>query len=102
MPLICSPVGLHLPSRFGAGDWQYGALLVSQCNVEWRSFVQAGGLGCQSFASSWCFLSAKRGSSVSARFLIYGAHVVCFLPLVAIGIFKLWFYTGIYTQVSHI
>jgi hypothetical protein len=30
-----------------------GTLLVSQCNVAWRSFVQPGGLGCQSFASSW-------------------------------------------------
>jgi hypothetical protein len=27
-------------------------LLFSQCNVAWRSFVQARGLGCQSFASS--------------------------------------------------
>jgi hypothetical protein len=30
-----------------------GALLVSQCNVVWRSFVWTKGLGCQSFASSW-------------------------------------------------
>jgi hypothetical protein len=30
------------------------------------------------------FFSAKCGSSVSAKFLIYGAHAVCFLPLVAI------------------
>jgi hypothetical protein len=32
-----------------------GALLFSQCNVVWRSFVQVGGSGCQSFDSSWCF-----------------------------------------------
>jgi hypothetical protein len=30
------------------------------------------------------FFSAKCGSSVSARFLIYGSHAVCFLPPVAI------------------
>jgi hypothetical protein len=30
------------------------------------------------------FFSAKCGSSVSAKFLIYGAHAVCFLPLVTI------------------
>jgi hypothetical protein len=61
-----------------------GALLLSQCKVAWRSFVQAGGLGCWSFASSWWFFSAKCGSSISAKFLICRAHSVCFLPLVAI------------------
>jgi hypothetical protein len=61
-----------------------GALLVSQCNMVWRSLLQAGSLGCRSFAYSWCYFSAKYGSSISARFLIYGAHAVCFLPLVAI------------------
>jgi hypothetical protein len=30
------------------------------------------------------FFPAKFGSSISARFLIYGVHDVCFLPLVAI------------------
>jgi hypothetical protein len=29
------------------------------------------------------FFSAKCGSSVSAKFLIYRTHAVCFLPLVA-------------------
>jgi hypothetical protein len=61
-----------------------GALLVSQCNMARRSFVQAGVSECQSFASSWWFFSAKCGSSIPARFLIYGSHAVCFLPLVAI------------------
>jgi hypothetical protein len=46
--------------------------------------VQAGGLRCWSFASSWWFFSAKCGSSLSARFLIYGVHAICFLPLVTI------------------
>jgi hypothetical protein len=61
-----------------------GALLLSQCNVAWKRFAQAKGLGCRSFAYSWWSFSAKCGSSVSERFLIYGAHGVCFLPLVAI------------------
>jgi hypothetical protein len=50
----------------------------------WRSFVRAGGSWCQSFDSSWWFFSAKCSSSISAKFLIYGAHTVCFCPLVAI------------------
>jgi hypothetical protein len=50
----------------------------------WRSFVQARGLVCQSFDSSWCFISTKCGSSISAKFLIYGAQAVCFFTLVAI------------------
>jgi hypothetical protein len=36
-----------------------GALLVSQCNVAWRSFVWAGDSGCQRFAFSWCFFSVN-------------------------------------------
>jgi hypothetical protein len=76
--LVCiSQAGLELASS-GAE-----VLLFSQCNVMWRSFVQAGGLGCQSFASWWVF-SAMCGCSVSAIFLICRAQAVCFLPLVAI------------------
>jgi hypothetical protein len=30
------------------------------------------------------FFSAKSGSSISAKFLVYMAHTVCFLSLVAI------------------
>jgi hypothetical protein len=49
--LICvSQAGLE-PASSGST----AALLFSQCNVVWRSFVKAGGLGCWSFASSWCF-----------------------------------------------
>jgi hypothetical protein len=77
--LVCiSQADLELASG-GAGT-----LLVSLCNVMWRSFVWAGGLGCQFFASSWWFVSAKCDSSISARLLICGAHSVCFLPLVTI------------------
>jgi hypothetical protein len=63
---------------------QVTVTLFSQCNMVWRSFVQAEGSGCQSFDSFWCFFSAKCGSSISAKFLISGAHTFCFCPLVAI------------------
>jgi hypothetical protein len=77
--LICiSQAGLELASG------SMGALLFSQCSVVWRSFIQAGDSGCWSFASFCGFFSAKCGSSISARFLIYGVHTVSFLPLVAI------------------
>jgi hypothetical protein len=70
MPLICSPVGLLDVSQAGLElvSGGAGALLFSQCNVAWRSFVQAGGSGCRSFASSWFFFSAKCGSSISVKF----------------------------------
>jgi hypothetical protein len=45
VPLICSPVGLRLPGRFGAGVGSAGVLVVSQRNVVWRIFVWAGGSG---------------------------------------------------------
>jgi hypothetical protein len=60
------------------------ALLFSQCNVAWRSLPQARGSGCQSFDSPWCFISTNYGSGFSARFLIHGAHAVCFWTLVAV------------------
>jgi hypothetical protein len=81
---ICiSQAGLGLMS---AG---MGVLLFSQCNMAWRSFLQAEGSQCWSFDSSWCFFSAKCGSSISAKFLIYRAHTVCFCPLVTI-LDRLW------------
>jgi hypothetical protein len=49
--LICSPVGLHLLTRFGA----VVALLFSQYNVAWRSFVWAWGSGCWRFAYGFCW-----------------------------------------------
>jgi hypothetical protein len=72
------------PGRFGACIWWHRSPPVFQCNMEWRSFVQAGGSGCLRFDSSWCFFSAKGGSSISAKFLICGAHSVCFCTLVSI------------------
>jgi hypothetical protein len=73
-----------LPSRFGAVSGGTTALLFSQCNLAWRSFPQARGSGCWNFDSPCCFISAKCGSSVSARLWSFGAHAVCFCTLVAI------------------
>jgi hypothetical protein len=61
-----------------------GALLFSQCNMEWRSFPLERVQWCWSFDSPWCFISAKCGFSVSARFLNHRAHAVCFCILVII------------------
>jgi hypothetical protein len=61
-----------------------GALLFSQCNVTWKSFPRARGSGYRSFDSPCCFISAKHGSSISARFWSQGAHAVCFSTLVDI------------------
>jgi hypothetical protein len=36
------------------------------------------------FSSSWWYFSAKFGSSISARFLIFSSHTVCFRPRVTI------------------
>jgi hypothetical protein len=58
--------------------------LFSQCYVVCRSFLWVRDSGCRSFDSPWCFISAKSASSISARFLIHGAHVVCFCTLGAI------------------
>jgi hypothetical protein len=79
-----SSVGLHLPSRLELVSGSMGALLLSQYNMAWRSFLWAGGSGCRSFTSSFLVFSTKCGSGVSARFLIYGAHAVCFCTLYAI------------------
>jgi hypothetical protein len=77
--LVCvSQAGLELVSG------SIGALLFSQCNVAWRSFVQSGVRGVGVLLLLCGFFSAKCASSISARFLIYGAHTVCFLLLVVI------------------
>jgi hypothetical protein len=81
-----SPVGLQNVSQVGLeqASGGTGTLLFSQCNVGWRSFLWARGSGCQSFDSPCCFISAKSGPSISAIFLIYGAHAVCFCAIFAI------------------
>jgi hypothetical protein len=38
------------------------ALLFSQCNVMWRSFLWSGGSGCWCFDSPWCFISTISAS----------------------------------------
>jgi hypothetical protein len=87
----CMMLGAHLfglPNVSQAGlepaSGSTGALLFSQCNIAWRSFAWASGSECRSFNSSWCLISTKCGFSISSRFLIYGAHSVCFCALVAI------------------
>jgi hypothetical protein len=59
-----------------------GALLFSQSNVAQRNFAWAGGSGCHCFDSSWCFFSCQVCSIISAIYLIYGAHAVCFCTTV--------------------
>jgi hypothetical protein len=82
----CSPVGLLNVCQAGLelASGGTGVFLFSLCNVVWRSFVWARGSGCWSFDSFWCFISAKCGSSISARFFTYRAHAVCFCTLVTI------------------
>jgi hypothetical protein len=70
-----------LPSRFGASIWQHGSPPVVSA---WQWFLWDRGSGCQSFDSSYCFISAKCGSSVSMRFWSLGSHALCFCTLVAI------------------
>jgi hypothetical protein len=86
LPLICSTIGLLDVSQVGlepaSGSW--GALLFSQCNIVWRSFVRAGGSEFGRPDSSWCLFSAKCGPFISAKLLIHVAHTVCFCILVAI------------------
>jgi hypothetical protein len=82
----CSTVGLPSVSHAGLEPacGGMGALLFSQCKVLWRSFVLARGSGCYSFDSFWYFISSNCVSTVSARFLIFGAYSVRFCTLVAI------------------
>jgi hypothetical protein len=61
-----------------------GALLVSPYNMAWRSYVQARGLGMCEFCFFLVVFPDRYVSSISARFLLYGAHAICFLPLVTI------------------
>jgi hypothetical protein len=55
MPLICSPVGLHLPSRFGDSVWWCGRPPVFSVLHGVEKLCTGWGLGCRSFASSWWF-----------------------------------------------
>jgi hypothetical protein len=56
-----------------------GALLFSQRNMAWSSFVQAEGLGYQSFASSWCFFFCQLWLQHLSKILdLQSSH--CLLP----------------------
>jgi hypothetical protein len=61
-----------------------GALLVSPYIVAWGRYVWAGGLGVSEFCFFLVVFPPRCVSSISARFLLYGAHTICFLPLVTI------------------
>jgi hypothetical protein len=61
-----------------------GALLFSQCNVAWEALYWLGVQGIGVLLLLGGFFSAKCGSSISAKFLIYRAHAVSFCPLVTI------------------
>jgi hypothetical protein len=58
-----------------------GALLVSLYNM---ASVQAGVSGVLDFCFFLVVFTARCVSSISARFFLYGAHVIYFLPLVTI------------------
>jgi hypothetical protein len=86
VPLICSPVDLRLPSRFGASIWQHRSppVFSMQCGMERLCTGWGFGVSESHLFLVFSFSSAKCGSSFSGQFLIHGAHVVCFLPLVTI------------------
>jgi hypothetical protein len=66
--LVCiSQAGLELASG------GIGALLLSQCVMLWRSFVWAGGSGCQSFASSWWFFLPSVAQCLSKIFDLWSS-----------------------------
>jgi hypothetical protein len=60
-----------------------GALLVSLFTVEWRCYVQAGGVVVLEFYLFLVVFPARYISSISPRFY-FRKHAFCFLPLVAI------------------
>jgi hypothetical protein len=64
----------------GGGE---GALLVSPFNVEWRCYVQAGGVEESKFCLFSVVFPVRFFSSVSPRFY-FRRHTFCFLPLAAI------------------
>jgi hypothetical protein len=62
------------------------ALLFSQCNMAWRSILQARDSGCWSFNSPCSFISTKCGSSVSVSpssycLILYPSHHLGSYPL---------------------
>jgi hypothetical protein len=76
MPLICSPVGLYLPSRLGAGIWWHGSPPGFSYIMAWGSYVWAEGSGVLEFCLFLVVFPSRCVSRVSARFLLYGAHTI--------------------------
>jgi hypothetical protein len=71
-----------LPSRFGASVWQRRS--PPFFSVTWPGEALYGlGFRVSKFWFFLVILSAKCCSSLKARFLIYGAHAVCFCTLIA-------------------
>jgi hypothetical protein len=70
MPLICSLVGLRLPSTLRAGAWQCGSPPVSLYIVVWGSYVWARGAEVSKFCLFLVVFPARCVSSISARFLL--------------------------------
>jgi hypothetical protein len=85
IPLICSPVGLRLSSRFGASIWHHGSPPVF-FSVTWcgEALYGMGVQGIRVLLLLGGFFLPSVGSRVSATFLICRAHAVCFRPLVTI------------------
>jgi hypothetical protein len=79
----CSPDGMPNVSQAGLELVSDGTGASCLLSVTWHSEALYG-LAVQSFDSSWCFFSARCGSSISAKFLIYGDPTVCFCTLVTI------------------
>jgi hypothetical protein len=69
----CSTVGLLAVSQIGLEPMSGvpGTLLFSHCNMAWTSFVQAGVQGVDVLILLIAFFSARCGSHISVRFLIY-------------------------------
>jgi hypothetical protein len=74
----------NLPGRLGAGIWwcRSPPLFSVYCGME--KLCAGWGFGMSEFCFFLVVFPAKCGSSISARFLLYGAHTICFLPLVTI------------------
>jgi hypothetical protein len=79
--LTCCSAGE--PAGLEPASGSVGALLFSQCNVCGEA-LNSWGFRVSEFWFFLVFFSAKCGSSISTKLLIYGAHAICFCTLVAI------------------
>jgi hypothetical protein len=70
LPLICSPVGLCLPSRLGAGDWQHRSPPVFSVYGGLGNLCVGCGCEVSEFYLFLVVFPARCVSSVSTRFLL--------------------------------